>query len=103
MNNKLALERAERLIAPENNVGATMLMDGRSPKVEGYPKGNWIGPTMYDHVEPGNSVYDEELFAPVFVAVRRESLSEAIEFVNNNKYGNGVAIFTRSGGHARKF
>jgi len=84
MNNKLALERAEKLIDPANNVGATMLMDGRKPHVEGYPKGNWIGPTMYDNVEPGNAVYDEELFAPVFVAVRRETLSEAIDFLNAN-------------------
>lgn len=84
MNNKTALARAERLIDPANNVGAKMLMDGRKPTVEGYPNGNWIGPTMYDNVEPGHSVYDEELFAPVFVAVRRDTLSEAIDFVNDN-------------------
>jgi malonate-semialdehyde dehydrogenase (acetylating)/methylmalonate-semialdehyde dehydrogenase len=84
MNNKAALARAERLIDPANNVGAKMLMDGRKPHVEGYPNGNWIGPTMYDNVEPGHAVYDEELFAPVFVAVRRETLSEAIEFLNEN-------------------
>ena len=103
MNNKTALERANRLLDPSNNVGAKMLMDGRNAKVDGYPNGNWLGPSMYDHVEPGNSVYDEELFAPVFVAVRRNTLSEAIQFLNDNQYGNGVAIFTRSGGNARKF
>lgn len=84
MNNKTALARAERLIDPANNVGAKMLMDGRKPTVEGYPNGNWIGPTMYDNVEPGHAVYDEELFAPVFVAVRRDTLAEAIEFLNEN-------------------
>jgi len=103
MNNAAALERAERLIAPENNIGAKMLLDGRKPKVEGYPNGLWIAPTIYDNAEPGNAIYDEELFAPVFVAVRRNTLSEAIDFVNANEYGNGAAIFTRSGGNARKF
>lgn len=47
--------------------------------------------------------YDDEIFAPVMVIVRRNTLQEAIDLINSNKYGNGVAIFTRSGGHARKF
>lgn len=80
-----------------------MLLDGRGRTVDGYPNGNWIGPTCYDNVEPGCAVYDEELFAPVFVGVRRNTLQEAIDFLNANAYGNGVAIFTRSGGNARKF
>lgn len=74
MNNKAALERAERLIDPANNNGAKLLLDGRRPKVEGYPNGNWIGATVYDHAEPGMAIYDEELFAPVFVGVRRNTL-----------------------------
>ena len=47
--------------------------------------------------------YDEEIFAPVIVIVRKNTLPEAIQFINEHKYGNGVAIFTRSGGNARKF
>ena len=37
------------------------------------------------------------------VIVRVKTLDDAINLINSNKYGNGVAIFTRSGGHARKF
>jgi malonate-semialdehyde dehydrogenase (acetylating)/methylmalonate-semialdehyde dehydrogenase len=47
--------------------------------------------------------YDEEIFSPVMVIVRKNTLQEAIDFINGNQYGNGVAIFTRHGGHARKF
>jgi malonate-semialdehyde dehydrogenase (acetylating)/methylmalonate-semialdehyde dehydrogenase len=48
-------------------------------------------------------VYDEEIFAPVMVIVRSNSLDEAIKLINDHHFGNGVAIFTKSGGHARKF
>ena len=35
--------------------------------------------------------------------MRVETLDEAIALVNRNPYGNGTAIFTRSGGAARRF
>lgn len=34
---------------------------------------------------------------------RASTIDEAIKIINSNQYGNGVAIFTRSGAHARKF
>jgi len=71
--------------------------------VPGYEKGNFLGATIIDHVGPGMPVYDEEIFAPVMIIVRKDTIQEAIDLINSNKYGNGVAIFTRSGGHARKF
>ena len=37
------------------------------------------------------------------VIVRKDTMQEAIDLINSNKYGNGVAIFTKSGGNARKF
>jgi malonate-semialdehyde dehydrogenase (acetylating)/methylmalonate-semialdehyde dehydrogenase len=47
--------------------------------------------------------YDEEIFGPVMCIVRKDTLGEAIEFINKNKWGNGAAIFTRNGHTARKF
>lgn len=35
--------------------------------------------------------------------MRVDTLQEAIDLINRHEYGNGVAIFTKSGGHARKF
>jgi len=71
--------------------------------VPGYPDGNFLGPTIIDHSRPGLPSYDDEIFAPVMVIVRKNTLSEAIEFINEHPCGNGTAIFTRSGGNARKF
>jgi malonate-semialdehyde dehydrogenase (acetylating)/methylmalonate-semialdehyde dehydrogenase len=83
--------------------GAELTVDGRGLVVEGHEGGYFIGPSIFDHVKPGMTVYDEEIFGPVLVVVRAESYPEAIELLNANPYGNGAAIFTRDGGAARMF
>ena len=71
--------------------------------VDGYPNGNWVGPTVIDNVKPGMRCYDEEIFGPVMIIVRADSLNDAIKLINENSWGNGVAIFTKNGHVARKF
>ena len=83
--------------------GATVLADGRELVVAGREGGHFLGPTLLDHVTPGMTVYDEEIFGPVLVVVRAETYPEALELVNANPYGNGAAIFTNDGGAARAF
>ncbi len=83
--------------------GADLLVDGRTTTVAGREGGHFLGPTLFDHVKPGMSIYDEEIFGPVLVVVRAESYPEAIALVNANPYGNGAAIFTNDGGAARAF
>jgi len=83
--------------------GATLVADGRDVAVAGHEEGFFVGPTVLDHVRPGMDVYDEEVFGPLLVVVRVETLDAALELVNENPYGNGAAIFTRSGGAARRF
>ncbi|WP_337243714.1 CoA-acylating methylmalonate-semialdehyde dehydrogenase [Luteimonas sp. gir] len=99
-----ARERIEALIASGIEDGATLELDGRNPKLDGdYAKGNFVGPTIFSGVKPGMRIYDEEIFGPVLVILSAESLDEAIEIVNANPNGNGVAVFTQSGAAARKF
>ena len=83
--------------------GATLVVDGRSCEVSGSPDGYWLGPTLIDDVAAHMSVYTDEVFGPVLCIVRAPSYEAAIELVNTNRYGNGVAIFTRDGGAARRF
>lgn len=80
-----------------------MLLDGRGQKVDGYPKGNWIGPTVIDKVTPDMDCYKEEIFGPVMIIMRAKTHQEAIDLINNNSWGNGAAIFTSNGHTARKF
>lgn len=103
MNNKAALERAHRIIEQSEKQGAKVVLDGRGVKVPGYENGNFLGQTIIDHAKPGMACYDDEIFAPVMVIVRVDTLDEAIKLINSNQWGNGVAIFTKSGGNARKF
>ena len=83
--------------------GATLVVDGREVVPDGEAGGFWLGPTLFDHVEPGMPVYDEEIFGPVLSVVRVASYDEALALVNANAYGNGTAIFTGDGGAARRF
>lgn len=82
---------------------AQCLIDGSSCKVEGYPDGNWIGPTLFSQVATQSELYKTEIFGPVLLCIEVENLEAAIELVNKNPYGNGTSIFTSSGRSARKF
>ncbi|KIH90409.1 malonate-semialdehyde dehydrogenase (acetylating) [Sporothrix brasiliensis 5110] len=95
--------RIESLIASAEEEGATILLDGRGFKPEKYPNGNWVGPTIITNVKPSMKCYKEEIFGPVLVCLNVETLDEAIDLINNNEYGNGTAIFTRSGATAETF
>jgi malonate-semialdehyde dehydrogenase (acetylating)/methylmalonate-semialdehyde dehydrogenase len=83
--------------------GATLVVDGRSLEVPEAGRGFFIGPTLFDRVTPAMSVHREEIFGPVLVVLRAATLDEAIDLVNRNPYGNGTAIFTRSGFAAQRF
>jgi malonate-semialdehyde dehydrogenase (acetylating)/methylmalonate-semialdehyde dehydrogenase len=81
--------------------GAKAVLDGRRLPV---PKdGFFLGTTLFDDVKPQMSIYRDEIFGPVLVVLRVDSLEEAISLVNRNPYANGTAIFTESGGAARRF
>jgi malonate-semialdehyde dehydrogenase (acetylating)/methylmalonate-semialdehyde dehydrogenase len=96
-------EKVTGLVARGVEEGAELVVDGRDLVVEGHEGGYFVGPSVFDHVKPGQAVYDQEIFGPVLVVVRADSYSEALELVNANPYGNGAAIFTRDGGVARMF
>jgi malonate-semialdehyde dehydrogenase (acetylating) / methylmalonate-semialdehyde dehydrogenase len=83
--------------------GATLVKDGRGCKVAGHEGGFFLGTTLFDQVSPQMTIYKDEIFGPVLVVLRVDTLDAAIDLVNANPYANGTAIFTRSGGAARRF
>jgi malonate-semialdehyde dehydrogenase (acetylating)/methylmalonate-semialdehyde dehydrogenase len=83
--------------------GASLVVDGRKPRVPGHDNGFFVGPTLFDAVTPSMAIYRDEIFGPVLVVVRAASLADAIALVNRNPYANGAALFTRSGHAARRF
>ena len=83
--------------------GAELVVDGRGFQLQGYEKGFFVGPSLFDHVKPTMKTYQEEIFGPVLQIVRAETFEEALALPSNHPYGNGVAIFTRNGRAAREF
>lgn len=98
-----AKNRAFSLVEKGVQQGAKLILDGRSVKVEGYPNGNWMGPTILTDVTPAMDCYKEEIFGPVLVCLNVDTLDDAIDLINKNRWGNGTALFTNSGASARKF
>jgi len=81
--------------------GAKLVVDARTQQV---PRdGFYLGTSLFDYVTPDMEVYKNEIFGPVLVVLRADTLEEAVALVNSNPYANGTAIFTESGGAARRF
>mmetsp|Transcript_81853 Transcript_81853/g.226848 ORF Transcript_81853/g.226848 Transcript_81853/m.226848 type:complete len:522 (+) Transcript_81853:68-1633(+) len=95
--------RIEGLIASAEQEGARVILDGRGVSVEGYPEGNFVAPTIISDVTTSMRCYKEEIFGPVLVVLKADTLESAISIINSNPFGNGTAIFTNSGAEARRF
>jgi len=83
--------------------GATLALDGRDIVVPGCENGYFIGPTVFTDVKPGMKIHNTEIFGPVVVVLKADSLDEAIKTINDLEYGNGASIYTQNGYYARKF
>ncbi|MBI2748831.1 MAG: CoA-acylating methylmalonate-semialdehyde dehydrogenase [Burkholderiales bacterium] len=83
--------------------GAMLVVDGRGLSVAGHEDGYFLGPCLFDNVQPGMVVYQEEIFGPVLGVVRVKTLQEAMDLIDAHEYGNGTCIFTRDGEAARYF
>ncbi len=83
--------------------GAKLVLDGRNVKVDGYEKGFYLGPTIFDHVTSEMTVGDEEIFGPVLCIKRVKDFEEGLRIMNGNRFANGSVIFTQSGYYSREF
>jgi len=83
--------------------GATLLLDGRTTKVEKHPRGHFVGPTVFDGVQPDMTIGKEEIFGPVAAVTHVSNLDEGIDLVQRSGFANATSIFTQSGKAAREF
>ena len=96
-------QRVEDWIQTCADEGGELVVDGRGFSLQGSEKGFFIGPTLFDHVQPHFRSYQEEIFGPVLQIVRAPDFETAVRLPSEHQYGNGVAIFTRNGHAAREF
>jgi malonate-semialdehyde dehydrogenase (acetylating)/methylmalonate-semialdehyde dehydrogenase len=99
-NRKLAVEHWIQKGVEE---GAQLVLDGRGISVPGHERGFFIGPTLFDHVQPGMSIGDHEIFGPVLCLKRVKNFEEGLALMNANEFANGSVIYTQSGHYAREF
>jgi len=69
----------------------------------GKREGAFFEPTLVTGVKPGMSLFDEEVFGPVFAVTEADSVGHALELSNLSSFGLGVQVFTQSEEHARLF
>jgi malonate-semialdehyde dehydrogenase (acetylating)/methylmalonate-semialdehyde dehydrogenase len=96
-------ERILGLIQSGVDQGATLVVDNRDFKLQGYENGFFVGPHLFDNVTPDMDIYKTEIFGPVLSTVRAETYEEALKLTMDNEYGNGTSIYTRDGDTARDF
>ncbi|MEW5961068.1 MAG: CoA-acylating methylmalonate-semialdehyde dehydrogenase [Chloroflexota bacterium] len=83
--------------------GAELALDGRGVTVKGYENGFYLGPSLFDHVQPGMTVGDQEIFGPVLCLKRVKNFEEGLALMNASEFANGSVIYTQSGYYAREF
>ena len=83
--------------------GAKLLLDGRKCKVDDYPDGYFIGPTILDEVKPDMKIARDEIFGPVLGIIQVDNFDDALEVIHSSPYGNASSLFTSSGKWAREF
>jgi malonate-semialdehyde dehydrogenase (acetylating)/methylmalonate-semialdehyde dehydrogenase len=107
---KSAKEKVLEFIEMGIKEGAKLILDGRETKVKDYPRGHYLGPTIFVDVEPQITIAREEIFGPVALLMKVNSLTESIDLINNQtskfnnyRYGNAAMLYTDLGGEAREF
>jgi malonate-semialdehyde dehydrogenase (acetylating)/methylmalonate-semialdehyde dehydrogenase len=98
-----SLERVRSYIEQGLAEGADLLLDGRQVRVEGYPNGYFVGPTIFDRVRPEMTIAREEIFGPVLGIIPVADFDEALALMDQIPYGNAASLFTSSGRFAREF
>lgn len=93
-------QRVLDFVAAGQAAGAELVRDGRQRLPE---QGFFVGPTLFDRVQPDMTIAREEIFGPVLSVMRAPSLEAAVELANRSRFGNTASLYTRSGGAARYF
>ena len=103
LRSKAAMDKVLSYIDTGLKEGAKLVLDGRNIKVPGFENGYFIGPTIFDNVDPKSKIGAEEIFGPVMCLIRAKDFDDALRMIHENPYGNSASIFTASGKWARDF
>lgn len=97
-----SFDRLESLIAEAVAQGARLLAGGGRVHHPTYPRGHYFEPTLLVDVIPSMRIAQDELFAPICVCMRAESVQDAVTITNSTIYGLGCSIFGPTGTSAAR-
>lgn len=96
-------DRVVSMIDEAIEAGAEPILDGRESEGTTHTDGNYLEPTVLENVTPEMTIAQEEIFGPVLCLMAVDDLDEAIDLVNDTRYGNASSIYTERGSDARKY
>ncbi|MDB5038682.1 MAG: betB [Bacteriovoracaceae bacterium] len=88
-------EKVESYIKIGIEEGAKLVCGGKRPTGKEFASGNFLEPTIFDHVKPNMRIAREEIFGPVLSVISFETEEEAIRIANDTEYGLAAAVWTR--------
>jgi alpha-ketoglutaric semialdehyde dehydrogenase len=84
------------------NEGAKLLTGGNHATGKDCKKGSFYQPTIFADVAPKMRIAQEEIFGPVVGIIPCNNFEQAVEIVNDSKFGLSSAIYTRDVNRAFK-
>ena len=88
-----SFDRLEYLVADAVKQGARLICGGKRYHHPKHPHGHYFTPTLLADVTPSMPIAQVELFAPIFVVMRAESVPHAISIANSTEFGLGASVF----------
>lgn len=93
-----ARDRVQTLVDSAIGDGARLVTGGRIP--EGFDRGFFYEPTLFDDVDNGWRVAQEEAFGPLGVVIGFDSDEEAVAIANHSDFGLSGAVYSADVGRA---
>ena len=94
--NEIQLKRIESAVKQAKSDGANILIGGKKCRLPELKKGNFFEPTIIDNVTTDMLITDTEIFGPVILFMTVKNVHEAIEIINQSKYGLTFSVYTQN-------
>ncbi|MET4132902.1 aldehyde dehydrogenase (NAD+) [Porphyrobacter sp. MBR-155] len=95
---EVARTRTEQYVQIAQDEGATLVSGGKRP--DGFDKGFFFEPTLFDNVKNDSRLAQEEVFGPIGAVIGYDDDEEAISLANASDFGLSGAIFSADAGKA---
>jgi acyl-CoA reductase-like NAD-dependent aldehyde dehydrogenase len=95
---EVARKRSEDYVQIAQDEGATLVSGGKRP--EGFDKGFFFEPTLFDNVDNASRLAQEEIFGPIAAVIGYDDDEEAIALANASDFGLSGAIYSADTGKA---